>query len=237
MLIRIATQNIWGRVPLWNLRKRAIARSLRHADVVVLQEVQGRRKGSSQAHELAREMGLGYVHFASAGKTLGWREGVGIISRFPITHVAWEKLAQTRHLIDRMAPRPVLRVVVETPAGLLEVYGLHLSLAKEARTRVAGDIVAFARRQREEVPAKFAAIAGDFNATSGEACVGELQRGCGVVDVHAGVGRTGATFPAVWPQRRIDYVMLSPNLKPVRVERRKSLGSDHCGVVVQVEAA
>src|ERR1041384_987303 len=52
MAIAIATQNIWGRAPFWNLRKRALAATLGGADIVVLQEVQARRRGS-QAHELA----------------------------------------------------------------------------------------------------------------------------------------------------------------------------------------
>jgi endonuclease/exonuclease/phosphatase family metal-dependent hydrolase len=233
MTIRIATQNIWGRTPLWALRKRALARGLGSTDIALLQEVQ-RRGQASQAHDLARHLGLDFAYFASAGRTLTWREGLGIISRWPAIHVAWEKFPQRRsNVLDRIAPRAVLRVVLDTPLGRLEVYAMHLSLSKDARTRAGKAVAAFARQQRALLPATFAVFGGDFNARSDEPCVQDIKRECGLIDVADG---GDPTFPAMLPLLRLDYLLVSPNLRVTRVERRWTAGSDHRGLLANINA-
>ncbi|HVT79118.1 MAG TPA: endonuclease/exonuclease/phosphatase family protein, partial [Phycisphaerae bacterium] len=227
-----ATQNIWGRTPLWPLRKRALARALHEADIVLLQEVHARGT-RSQAHELADRMGLPHAHFVSVGRTLWWREGVAVISRWPIIHTASQKLPQSRlNPVDRFAPRAVFRAVIQSPAGNLEIYVLHLSLSRSARIRASRSIPDFVTQQRRIVPADFSVIGGDFNASHHEPCVLKLQTHCGVQDVHRG---GDATFPAYWPHRRIDYLLASPNLRIRNVERRASCGSDHCGLIAHVD--
>jgi endonuclease/exonuclease/phosphatase family metal-dependent hydrolase len=235
MTFTIATQNIWGRVPLWPLRKRALASSLAGADIALLQEVQARGKSGSQAHDLAAAMSLTHAMFVSAGRTLHWREGVGIVSRWPILHAVWEKLEQRRdNLLDRIAPRVILRVVIETPVGRAEIYAMHLSLSRDARTRAGSAIAAFARRQRQDAPADFSIFGGDLNASPAEPCIQQLKQDCRLVDAQESSPGRGATFPALWPQRRLDYLLLSPNLRVQSLHRPRSMGSDHCALIAQL---
>jgi endonuclease/exonuclease/phosphatase family metal-dependent hydrolase len=232
-MLTLATQNIWGRMPLWHLRKRAMARKLRGADVALLQEVQARGKHDSQAHQLAKHMGLPHARFASAGRTLWWREGVAIISRWPVVHLAWEHLPQRRNnLVDRAAPRLVLRAVIDAPVGRVEVYALHLSLSQKSRTAAAERIAAFVRRERQAFPADFTVLGGDLNASPEEPSVTRLKEACALRDFQEG-GR--GTFPAWLPtRRRLDYLLVSPNLKLMGTKRPASVASDHCGLMLKV---
>ena len=232
MPITVATQNVWGRSLLWSQRKRALGRALRSADIVVLQEVRTRGR-RTQAHDLADQLGLPHARVVSAGRTLFWHEGVGIISRWPIQHAAWERLPQDRrNLLDRIAPRVVFRAVIQTPLGRLEVYALHLSLSRTVRTRTASAITAFVQRKRRDLPADFTLIAGDFNASADEPCMQTIQAQCNVIDLHP---NGPATFPAYSPLRRLDYLLISPNLRATRLQRRRSIGSDHCALLAQID--
>jgi endonuclease/exonuclease/phosphatase family metal-dependent hydrolase len=233
MAITMATQNIWGATPFWSLRKRLLARGLHGADVVLLQEVQPRPHGS-QAHQLAHAMGLEHALYASAGRTFGIPDGIAVISRWPMLYAMEQKLEPQRpDLLDRIAKRLVLRVVIDTPLGRVEVYALHLSLSRDARTRSALAIAAFARHQRQLLPADHAVFGGDFNAHPDEPCLQHLQEKCHVIDAAQ---PAGPTYPAPWPRRRLDYLLTSPGLRVIKVEKRKTMGSDHQGIVLQLEA-
>lgn len=77
-------------------------------------------------------------------------------------------------------------------------------------------------------------LMGDFNAEPGWPELDPLlQAGLRDAFAEAGAG-AGYTWPSPAPDRRIDYVWLSPDLKPSDLVIPQSTASDHLGVVVTV---
>ncbi|MDR7513058.1 MAG: endonuclease/exonuclease/phosphatase family protein, partial [Armatimonadota bacterium] len=77
-----------------------------------------------------------------------------------------------------------------------------------------------------------AVVLGDFNATP-EAIEIEVLRRAGLRDafVLAGEGE-GFTYPSTRPQRRIDYIFVSPDLSARSFRVLSGTASDHLGIVV-----
>jgi len=77
-------------------------------------------------------------------------------------------------------------------------------------------------------------IMGDFNAEPGWPELEPLlEAGLRDAVAEAGMGDR-KTWPSPAPDRRIDYVWISPDLKPSDVEIPQSTASDHLGVAVTV---
>ena len=76
-------------------------------------------------------------------------------------------------------------------------------------------------------------IGADLNAfpeDPGPAAVGRWATDC-----WATVGEgTGATFPALEPTARIDYLFVGPTIRPLRAWTVTSTASDHLMVVAEV---
>src|SRR5947208_2663649 len=135
----VLTQNIWGGAPLWNARRRSLARRIARLrpDIIGLQEVHARDPGgvTSQAHHLGDCAGEYHTVFAPGRVTpSGWCEGVAILSRHPIREHSVTTLTEDRNdVLDRFGPRVVLRALVELPEGPVDVFVTHLSVSHRAR--------------------------------------------------------------------------------------------------------
>lgn len=171
-IIRVADLNmLHGFLDLAGLKERwhLIMAELKrlNPDVLLLQEVPVHARLDPQlAPWLARELGYSFVYARANGKAalIGFEEGEAVFSRFPI--LAWES-HQLRPIPGIFERRIVLRVVLQTELGRLEVYNLHLShkVEREAlRVRQVRDLIEYVKASYrfKELPA---IIGGDFNAT------------------------------------------------------------------------
>jgi endonuclease/exonuclease/phosphatase family metal-dependent hydrolase len=250
-MLTVLTQNIWGGAPFWRLRRKALATSIAkiRPDVIGLQEVHAPDPigAESQAHELAHLI-EGYEVIFTPGRIgpSGRSEGVAILSRYPVLDREASPLTQDpRDARDRFGPRVVLRALVETPAGLVDAFVTHLSLSRRARTRNVPELLAFATRSRTRSSSRGAVLMGDLNAEPDEPSIGVLESGgghSGWLDAWTaanGAGARGATWPAIAPYRRIDFVFAQPGEGWVidACWRGEMTGSDHLGVVARLGLA
>jgi endonuclease/exonuclease/phosphatase family metal-dependent hydrolase len=247
----VLTQNAFGAGPRWDVRRRLLARRITqlHPDVVGLQEVHaGSVTGEgSQAHELADLVGGYHVDFAPGRlKPDGGCEGVALLCRTGIRERSVEALTiDPGDFFDRSSQRIVLCAMLDLPEGPVDVFVTHLSLSRRARVRTIAEVLAFAGREWARSGSVGAVLMGDFNALPEEPAIQTLEAGdpslggpwidawkCGT----GGRGR-GATWPAIAPFRRIDYIYFQPEHRwTLRAcELEPVSGSDHLGLVARLQ--
>jgi endonuclease/exonuclease/phosphatase family metal-dependent hydrolase len=228
------------------------------ADVVGLQEAsRGRRRGDVAAR-LATALGYHYVHAPAAARpfnsehlrravasVLGFTEGPGLLSRFPIARWGVYELPRCGRPFD---VRVLVFAVLETPAGRLAAFSTHTSGdACHARA-----VAALVRANAGLLPA---VVMGDFNAPPTSPAVQLLAREAGFVDAFglanpATSGFTdGQDVEAARPtaSERVDYVFLVPGQRVTgRVVRSRVVlqkpseagrvrwPSDHYGVLAEI---
>jgi endonuclease/exonuclease/phosphatase family metal-dependent hydrolase len=245
----VLTQNIWGGAPLWKLRRRSLARRITRLrpDIIGLQEVHAPDQSglTSQAHHLGDLAGGYHTVFAPGRVTPSGRcEGVAILSRLPIREHSVAALTLDRSdVLDRFGPRVVLRVLLESPEGPVDVFVTHLSVSRRARAPSIHQLLAFVARERSRSPGRGAILLGDLNAEPDEAIIATLEGGderdsddwLDAWKSANGPGSRGGTWPAIAPYRRIDYIFLQPPevWRVHHCERTPTAGSDHRGVVAK----
>ncbi len=190
-------------------------------DVIAMQELK-----QGLAAPLRAELASEYPYFlydSSQGLT-------GLISRYPLT--AGSILPELRY--SRSAS-------VETPAGPVTVWSVHLATALsqpgwQAQRRMAAAVAEMAEEDGEPL-----VVMGDFNTTDQTENYGLVADE--LTDVHWSVGRGfgftfpdlrryGADSPVVGPVVRIDHIFVSEHLTPQEIHVVPSgHGSDHRPVV------
>jgi endonuclease/exonuclease/phosphatase family metal-dependent hydrolase len=236
----VMTQNVFGGALAWKWRKSRLARAIAqiNPDLVGLQEVHATRIDAirTQAHEIAELAGTYHVDFAPGRIAPDGRcEGVALLCKREIRERSVFALTlDRRDRLDRAGQRVVLCATLEL-GPVIDVFVTHLSLSWRARARTIDELVRFAERERSRSKSDGAILLGDLNATPGEAAMRALNERW--VDAWRGPG--GATWPLVAPSRRIDYVLAQPPSGwAVRgCGRRRTLGSDHLGVVARLGLA
>jgi endonuclease/exonuclease/phosphatase family metal-dependent hydrolase len=230
------------------------------ADVVGLQEAStGRRRGDVTAR-LARMLGYHYVRAPAAlrplgsehlrwavAHVLGFTEGPGLMSRFPIARWTARDLPACGRPLD---VRTVLLAELESPVGPLVAVSAHTS-GDACHARAVAELV---RTNAGSMPA---VVMGDFNAPETSPALRFLTQRTGWLDAfrHANPAAPGYTdgqdvrAPWVTAGQRIDYVFLAPGarLSGRVVGSRVVLGSprrapaarvrwpsDHYGVLADV---
>ncbi|HSF06136.1 MAG TPA: endonuclease/exonuclease/phosphatase family protein [Methylomirabilota bacterium] len=229
-------------------------------DIIALQEASaGPRRGDVVAR-MAAELRLNHIHAPATSRVfslgpanqfvvwlIGFAEGPAILSRFPIAGSEVYDLPRCQRALD---PRVLLRVVVTTPRGPLDVYSTHTTRDTCQHRRVAELVAA----RRGPLPA---VVMGDFNAVEGGEGMAALAD-AGLVDAFRAANPTG-TGSTVWQQieapastvfRRVDYVLVLPGTAmAVRVRASRIVldtpgrlanggvlwPSDHYGVLADLE--
>lgn len=220
------------------------------ADVVALQEVDlhwSERSGfADQAAELGAALGM-HVHFGAiyslpgasdtasaraAGSAPPREFGLAILSREPIVEF-------TNHLLPRLSTQAeateaelmpgFLEAVIDMRGVRLHVFNTHLDYRADPRVReqqVARMLEVMRERSAPLV------LMGDMNARPDAA---ELQpllaRFTDAWSVAAG---DGVTYPAQTPDRRIDYILVSDDVRVSGAEVLPALASDHRPVVADL---
>jgi endonuclease/exonuclease/phosphatase family metal-dependent hydrolase len=204
------------------------------AEVVGLQEVSRGWYINGSTDMLAwlqRRLRMPYARFAGASDAI-W--GNAVLSRYPILSSAVTPLPREGVPLRRNA----LGVEVDLGEGRrLRVVVTHLHHVEGPD----GAAVRLAQLPRllETVAGRPATVLlGDFNAEPGSAEIA-MVRSAGLTDafVTGGGGRADElTWPSDRPERRIDYLWLSPDLAASEFAATTSTASDHRGVAVTVRA-
>jgi len=214
-----------------------VARSIEAtgAEVVGLQEVSRGWYVNGSTDMLAwlqRRLRMPYARFAGASDAI-W--GNAVLSRYPI--VATEVVRLPREGVP--LARNALRAELDLGAGRrLDVVVTHLHhIEGPDGTRVR---LAQLPRLLELVAGRPATVlVGDFNAEPASAEIA-LVRGAGLTDAFLAGGGGQAdegTWPSDRPDRRIDYLWLSPDLAAAEFAATDGTASDHRGVAVTVRPA
>jgi endonuclease/exonuclease/phosphatase family metal-dependent hydrolase len=204
------------------------------ADVVGLQEVSRGWYLNGSTDMLAwlqRRLRMPYARFAGAADAI-W--GNAILSRYPIADAGSVRLPREGVPLARN----YLWADLDLGGGRLRLVVTHLHHVEGpdgARVRLA------------QIPRLLEGVAGwpatvllgDFNAEPGSREIA-LLRDAGLTDAFQAAGGAaddGPTYSSDRPERRIDYLWLSPDLRASDFDATTSTASDHRGVMVTVAPA
>lgn len=213
------------------------------ADVVALQEVDRHWGARSNFEDTAAILGakLGMSNFVAPIYSFDpltpdapRREyGVGILSRYPI-------LSATNHPLTRLstqdanpvpAPAPGFAEAVINVRGVhVHVYSTHLDYRGDPtvrRLQVADTLAVLGADSGPKI------LMGDMNAVPSAPELAPLR--AAYVDVWDAVGDgRGATFPTDPATKRIDQILVSPEVTAVSAAVLQTQASDHLPVVATV---
>jgi endonuclease/exonuclease/phosphatase family metal-dependent hydrolase len=230
--ITVVSANLWHD---WPFRRRLTDRleafaqlvESEGADVVLLQEVI--RSPDINADEwLAHRLGMARVYTRANGdeSTIGFEEGLAVLSRFPIHAPQRRSLGASEGFLHRIA----LATEVVSPLGKLFAVSVHLGILKRTNHRQWVDLQNWVK---EMAGGRTALIGGDFNAHEDTYPIQQAQ------DLWVDTFRLvnpqvdGATHELRLPwgkafrRRRLDYLFLQPGLTFWTVEDARHLDTPH----------
>lgn len=215
LMLRVATYNIHKGVirDLFGLRRVVSVHELRarlhelHADLIFLQEVQGKNDrsaarfeqwpGEPQEQYLARSPTLKHTFESAYGQNANYlhgHHGNALLSRFPI--VRRENRDFSDHALEK---RGVLHCVIQVGRHTVHCFVIHFGLLSRSRDRQADALVEWISR---EVPARAPLlIAGDFNDWR-DRLSHRLIQALQVTEVMG----SARTYPALVPWLRMDRI-------------------------------
>ena len=244
--LRVMTYNVHAGIGAdgrLDLDRTAAAIRASGAGIVALQEVDvhwsARSNWADQARELARRLGM-QVRFAPIA-TLQPPEpgapprqfGLAVLSRHPILHAENHHITRlpTQEPGPVPAPAPGFPELVVNVRGVrLHVYATHLDFRPDPAVRAMQVRDMLAVTGQDPAPK---VLLGDFNASPQAAELAPLWGPFRDAWALAGTG-AGWTFPAHQPDRRIDYVTASPDVRVVGARVPATLASDHLPVVADL---
>ena len=264
---RIATWNLWGHFgddPEGRLPRIEAALRYLDADVVALQEVYADQAGGDDAVRLGDRLGRHTVRSLPDPEPAG-AIGNALLSRWPVIEQGADLLP---NLDGRAGRRQALWAVLATPFGRLPVIATHLAFRFDesaVRQQQVRALLALAARLRSADPGRDPPVilCGDLNAVPDSDEI-RLLTGRSEAPVpglvfndcwpqvsqepgHTWVRRNPHLQHSVWPERRLDYVMVSwPRPAPLGNPVQAFLvgdgpidglwPSDHLGVAVDLRA-
>lgn len=219
--LKVVTYNLQGMRPgsNWSIRLFFIIQYLEvlDPDVICLQEINETMTGGGEdnmartiAEALSDHFGMTY-HYYFAQTHVAWDqfyEGIGIVSKYPVTEEGFRSLPQSTF------PRKVAWNRIDSPLGPLNVFSTHLAYQSgdnAMRVQQVETIMAYIAEIEAANPSSAAILGGDFNTTPGTDPINLLVNVPGdshYVDTYAAAnpGQNGYTVPAEAPTSRIDFL-------------------------------
>jgi endonuclease/exonuclease/phosphatase family metal-dependent hydrolase len=213
-----------------------------HPDIVGLQEVDvhwsHRSRFDNQVKKLARELQMNYFFAPMYDRPPvkpgdpNRQHGTAILSRFPI----YEEKNQRITRLSTVDPNPTLSVApgfadvkVEVGKTPLHVYVTHLDYRSDptVRKKQVEDMV---RVMEKDTGTQM--LLGDLNAPN---TAPELRPLWNLFqDAAVACKQSCNTYPADTPTRRIDYVLVTPDIQAAAATTLPTTASDHRPVIARV---
>jgi endonuclease/exonuclease/phosphatase family metal-dependent hydrolase len=244
--ITVMSANLWHDWPRFRnieTRLESFARLVEQegAEIVLLQEV-ARTRDFHVDSLLAERLKMSYVYSRSNGSaTIGFEEGLGIFSRFPLLRTPL--LRQVSRMANPFVRRMALGVEVMTPCGEILAFSVHLGLLRHPNARQQDEL----RHWIGQLTGlKSAVIGGDFNASDKSRRIRRLKSHWQDTFSLAEIQGLSHTHTLRWPwgarllNHRIDYIFLQPGKPEWTVKEVHHLDtpgqaySDHRAVVARL---
>ena len=218
--------NTEGKINPWELLE-----PIRSANphIIALQESDMNRISSTNVdivQWLAHKLDM-YVYFGPETKHQIY--GVAILSKYPIT------FTETYYITSIEDQRVLVRADIQFEGRPLSIYAVHMGLSEEDRTTQAAEIVDIISEN-----ANCILLMGDLNSVPGSpqiAAFTAVLRDAWTSAGNSPMDPLGYTSDSLDPQKRIDYILVSPELAS-RVTHcqviRGAHGSDHLPVWAEI---
>jgi endonuclease/exonuclease/phosphatase family metal-dependent hydrolase len=213
-------------------------------DLVLLQEI-ARTKNFKADEWLAKRLNMAYVYSrANGSQKIGFEEGLGVYSRFPLNRLPYIRQMGPAH--NPFSRRLALGVAVDTPCGEVMAFSVHLALMHRQNAHQLRELHKWVN---DLTAGRSAIIAGDFNTPEH---THQIQRVCSAwIDTFREIHRHGSatTHEIRWPwggvflSHRLDYIFLqagSPAWQVIDVQHIVAPDgphSDHRAVLARLAPA
>jgi endonuclease/exonuclease/phosphatase family metal-dependent hydrolase len=245
-VLTVLSANLWHDWPRYRgLEKRleSFAKLVESegADLILLQEVA--RTQSLKADEwLAGRLQMAYVYSrANGSQKLGFEEGLGVFSRFPLKRLP--HVRQMGRSCNPFSRRLALGAEVDAPGGGIMAFSVHLGLLQKqnaSQLHELQDWIGYITSGRSAI------VAGDFNAPEHTRQMKHIRSYW--QDTFREIHRHGyaATHEIRWPwggvilSRRLDYIFLQPGqpawqvIDVSHVDSPEGPHSDHRAVLARL---
>ena len=185
------------------------------ADIICLQEVNESAKVGFQVSSLKEELGM-YSHFGANVVNLNSNYGLVTYSKYKIirqNHV---------YLSSRREQRGILHTVIDVRGKKVNVINVHLGTQKDEQELQLKELQDFINNLGDETYI----IAGDFNSAN-------INLNDEIIDVAEKLDKSN-TLTFALGSERIDYVFVSPNIKPINYRVIIKKLSDHYPIFVKL---
>ena len=191
------------------------------ADVVGLNEMRGQGTDpeyTNQVERLAELCGMKYYYFAKAIDVKGKGPyGNGILSKIPILSAEVIPIPDPEVAVDghRYETRCILKAELE---GKLTVLVTHFGLTQEEQENAVKTVC-------DSLPENRCILMGDFNVTPDDKVLAPIQSK--MKDTADMFDSDKLSFPSDDPKIKIDYILVSTDLKVLSADIPPVVASDH----------
>lgn len=244
--LRVATYNIAagaGADRVFDVDRQVEALRSIDADIISLQEVDVHWSARSEWRDLATEiaealgMHVFYGHIYELDPPAEGQPprefGIAMLSRYPILSAENHQITRHSTVTGQVEPTPGFpEILVNVEGAHVHVYGTHLDYRPDPTVREMQ--VADTLRIMSEDQGRRQILLGDLNARPDAPELAPLWEHLTDTWAYAGQPGGGLTYPAAAPDRRIDYVTVSPRVQVRGVSVPETLASDHRPVVADL---
>lgn len=201
------------------------------ADIIGLNEMRGAGENpeyTAQTETLAEDLGVNY-YFAKAIDVNGNNPyGNGLLSRYPIISAETVKIPdpEPRRYNGYYESRCVLKAKIDTPEGEMTVLVTHFGLNPDEAENAVSTVLLNAERER-------CVLMGDFNLTPESPILKPIR--AELFDTAELFGGERLSFPSDKPDRKIDYVFTSRDIKVIAADIPAVVASDHRPHTAEIE--
>ncbi|HHZ18438.1 MAG TPA: hypothetical protein GX390_04030 [Acholeplasmataceae bacterium] len=184
------------------------------AEIIGLNEVYG--ADPDQAEEIAKRLGYPYHYFGQAIIHRDRPYGNAIISKLPWKEIETIPIPDpVRDTDEYYESRVVIRARFEKPDFTL--ITTHFGLAKSEQVNAMRTVLSLLDEVKTPI-----VLMGDFNMVPDDAKIRPLFE-----RLHITYNPKIPSFPSVSPQRRIDYIFVSPDIEVIAAAIVSAVASDH----------